>query len=161
MIRHAGLIARRLGGSWRGILIEGPSGSGKSDLALRALSQGFRLVADDRALMFVSQGRLFGRAPATLAGLMEARGVGVLPAPCLPFAEIVLAAHCVPDARDEERFADLPCQTILGIDIPALDLWPLAASAPAKLARALERLGARAQPEYQARFASPGRRVGA
>jgi serine kinase of HPr protein (carbohydrate metabolism regulator) len=161
MIRHAGLIARRQDGSWRGILIEGPSGAGKSDLALRALGQGFRLVADDRTLVFVSQGRLFGRAPAALAGLLEARGVGVLRAPCLAFAQIVLTARCVPAPDDEERLADLPRQTILGVEIPALDLWPLASSAPAKLTQALERLGARTQPEYQAPFASPGRRVGA
>ena len=154
MIRHAGLIARRVGGLWRGTLLEGPSGAGKSDLALRALDLGFRLVADDRTLVFASQGRLFGRAPAALAGLMEVRGVGVLPAPSLPFAEIVLATRCVSGPAVVERLGDLVFQTILEIEIPFLDLWPLAPSAPAKLARALERLGACAQPEYQARFAS-------
>jgi serine kinase of HPr protein (carbohydrate metabolism regulator) len=161
MIRHAGLIARRLSGGWRGVLVEGPAGAGKSDLALRALGEGFRLVADDRTLVFVSQGRLFGRAPAALSDLIEARGLGVVAAPSLPFAEIILIAHCVPGPGDEERFADLPRQSIEGIEVPALELWPLAFSAPAKLAAALERLGARAQPEYQAPFASRGRRVGA
>ena len=58
MIRHAGLIARRMGGVWRGVLIEGPSGAGKSDLALRALDQGFRLVADDRVVVWTDAGRL-------------------------------------------------------------------------------------------------------
>ena len=159
MIRHAGLIARRVGGLWRGVLIEGPSGAGKSDLALRVLDLGLRLVADDRTLVFVSQSRLFGRAPAALAGLMEVRGVGVLFAPALSFAEIVLAARCVSGPDSVERLADQAVEPILGIQIPVLDLWPLAPSAPTKLARALERLGARAQPEYQARFA--GRRVGA
>jgi serine kinase of HPr protein (carbohydrate metabolism regulator) len=48
MIRHAGLVATRLGGRWRGALIEGPSGTGKSDLANRMIATGFRLVADDR-----------------------------------------------------------------------------------------------------------------
>ena len=161
MIRHAGFIARRIGGRWRGVLIEGPSGAGKSDLALRALDLGFRLVADDRTLVFVSQGRLFGRAPCALAGLMELRGVGVLPAPGLRFAEIVLAARCVSSPGAVERLADWVSEPILGIEVPFLDLWPLAPSAPAKLGRVLERLGARAQPEYQARFASPRRRVGA
>jgi serine kinase of HPr protein (carbohydrate metabolism regulator) len=156
MIRHAGLIARRVGGWWRGVLIEGPSAAGKSDLTLRALAEGFRLVADDRVLVFVSQGRLFGRPPAALTGLVEVRGVGVMPLPCLRFAQIVLAARCVSSPRDEERFADLTCGSIMGIDVPILDFWPLAASAPAKLTSALERLGARPQPEYQARFASPG-----
>ena len=160
MIRHAGLIARRIRGHWRGILIEGPSGAGKSDLALRALSLGFRHVADDRTVVFVSQGRLFGRAPPALAGLMEVRGVGVLPAPALAFAEIFLAARCVSSADAAERVADRTLERILGIEIPVFDFWPLAPSAPAKLAGALEHLGARAQPEYQARFASPGRRAG-
>jgi serine kinase of HPr protein (carbohydrate metabolism regulator) len=156
MIRHAGLVARRMDGWWRGVLIEGPSGAGKSDLALRALGEGFGLVADDRTLVFVSRGRLFGRAPTPLTGLMEVRGVGVLPAPSLPFAEIVLAARCVPEPGNEERVADFTRQSLLGVEIPVLDIWPLGFSAPAKLALALERLGARSQPEYQARFASPG-----
>ncbi|MEO8926158.1 MAG: HPr kinase/phosphorylase [Caulobacteraceae bacterium] len=153
MIRHAGLIARRLGGVWRGVLIEGPSGAGKSDLALRALELGYRLVADDRTLVFVSQGALFGRAPAALAGLMEARGVGILRRAALAFAQIVLAARCVPQPGDVERLADPSHEIILGVEIPTLDIWAPAPSAPANLGRALERLGARSQPEYQARFA--------
>ena len=50
MIAHAGLLAQRIGGRWKGALIEGPSGAGKSDLALKALDAGFRLVADDRVM---------------------------------------------------------------------------------------------------------------
>ena len=69
MIRHAGLVALRWRGDWQGVLIEGPPGSGKSDLALRALTEGFRLVADDRVLLWTSGGRLWGRAPDVLAGL--------------------------------------------------------------------------------------------
>ena len=84
MIRHAGLVALRLGGSWQGVLIEGPSGSGKSDLALRAIEAGFRLVADDRVLVWTSEGRNYGRAPDALAGLLESRGAGVLPAAAIP-----------------------------------------------------------------------------
>ena len=81
MIVHAGLIALFDAGAWRGALIEGPSGAGKSDLALRAIAAGgWRLVADDRVRLFVSAGRLFGRAPAVLAGRMEVRGLGVIAA---------------------------------------------------------------------------------
>ncbi|MGI8841340.1 MAG: HPr kinase/phosphorylase [Caulobacteraceae bacterium] len=158
MIRHAGLIARRMGGHWRGVLIEGPSGVGKSDLALRAQDLGFRLVADDRTLVFISRGRLFGRPPAVLAGLMEVRGLDVLFAPALSFAEIALRARCVTAPDAVERLADGVRESILGIEIPVLDFWPRASSAPVKLALALERLGARDQPEYQARFAFPGAR---
>ena len=61
MILHAGLVARRQDGYWRGVLIEGASGAGKSDLALRALDHGFRLVADDRVVVWASGGALYGQ----------------------------------------------------------------------------------------------------
>jgi serine kinase of HPr protein (carbohydrate metabolism regulator) len=132
-IRHAGLIAARLGGYWRGVLIEGPAGAGKSDLALRALEQGFSLVADDRVLLWVCEGRLFGRAPDTLHGLLEVRGVGVVALGALPFAQVALVARCGPAERVPERqFAD-----VLGISAPLLDIDPREPSAPAKLRRAL------------------------
>lgn len=133
MIVHAGLIAARAGGPWRGVLIEGPSGAGKSDLALRALSQGFRLVADDRVALWVSEGRLFGRAPDALAGLIEVRGVQVLAEGALPLAEIALVVRSgAPERAPEPAFAD-----ILGLTVPLLILQPGESSAPAKLSRAL------------------------
>jgi hypothetical protein len=133
MIRHAGLIARRLGGVWRGVLIEGPSGAGKSDLALRALDQGFRLVADDRVRVWAAEGRLYGRAPDALAGLIEARGLGIVPAAALPLCEIVLLARLGP----AERIPDPATEAILGVAVPLLAVSPFEASAPAKLSRAL------------------------
>lgn len=142
MIRHAGLIARRHGGGWRGALIEGPSGVGKSDLALRALSEGFRLVADDRTLLFVSGGRLFGRAPAPLHGLIEARGVGILRLDALDFAPVDLWVRCTMSAEDVERLPSLATEVLLGVSLPVIEMYPLEFSAPAKLRRAIEHLGA-------------------
>lgn len=133
MIRHAGLIARRIGGVWRGLLIEGPSGAGKSDLALRALDHGFRLVADDRVLLWTSAGRLFGRAPDALAGLIEIRGQGVASAPSLPFSEVTGLLRLGP----AERMPEPATETILGITVPLLAADPFETSAPAKLGRAL------------------------
>ncbi|PVM89988.1 serine kinase [Caulobacter radicis] len=141
MIRHAGLVARRVGGLWRGVLIEGASGAGKSDLALRALEAGFRLVADDRVVTFVSEGRLYGRAPDPLRGLMEVRGFGIVPEPALPFAEITLLARCVDDPARIERLPPTRTERLLGLDLPAFELWPLEPAAPAKIARMLEHLG--------------------
>jgi serine kinase of HPr protein (carbohydrate metabolism regulator) len=133
VIRHAGLIAARDGGRWRGVLIEGPSGAGKSDLALRALGHGFRLVADDRVALWVSDRRLFGRAPDTLAGLMELRGLGVLGAAALPLSEVALVVRCgVP-----ERLPEPETTEILGVALPVVTLAALEHSAPAKLSRAL------------------------
>lgn len=138
MIRHGGLIAQRAGGPWRGVLIEGPSGAGKSDLALRALGQGFSLVADDRVLVWVSGGRLFGRAPDALAGLLEIRGLDVVRAPVLPLAEIVLIARCAtPERIPAEASAE-----VLGISAPLIEIDPREASAPAKLSRALSHFDA-------------------
>jgi serine kinase of HPr protein (carbohydrate metabolism regulator) len=143
MILHAGLIARRRHGFWRGALIQGPSGCGKSDLALRALSLGFSLVADDRTLVFVSDGRLFGRAPAPLAGLMEIRGLGVVRESAITFAQIDLSVHCRKSPDEVERLPETVKECFLGIETSRLDLWPFENSAPAKIRRAIEHLGAR------------------
>ena len=141
MIRHAGLVARRVGGLWRGVLIEGASGAGKSDLALRALEAGFRLVADDRVVTFVSEGRLYGRAPDPLKGLVEVRGFGVVAEPALPQAEIVLIVRCVDDPARVDRLPQPRREALLGLDLPVFDLWPLEPAAPAKIGRMLEHLG--------------------
>lgn len=141
MIRHAGLVARRVGGLWRGVLIEGASGAGKSDLALRAVEAGFRLVADDRVVTFVSEGRLYGRAPDPLKGLMEVRGFGIVPEPAIRQAEICLLVRCVDDPARVERLPPTRTERLLGLDLPAFELWPLEPAAPAKIARMLEHLG--------------------
>lgn len=143
MILHAGLIALRARGRWRGALIQGPSGSGKSDLALRAIDAGFCLVADDRVLLFVSQGSLFGRAPDSLNGLIEARGAGVVRERALRFADVTLAVRCKMAAAQVERFPYGKIERLLGCDVPVLELWALENSAPAKIRRAIEHLGAR------------------
>ena len=140
-IRHAGLIALRQNGLWRGALIEGPSGVGKSDLALRALDAGFRLVADDRVIVFVAGGRLWGKAPEPLSGLIEARGLGVVAEPALPFCEVALRIRCVERPEVVERLPDPRSESILGIAVPVFDLWPREPAAPAKLRRMMLSLG--------------------
>ena len=136
MIVHAGLIALRLGGRWRGALIEGPSGAGKSDLALRAFDQGFRLVADDRVTLWACEGALFGRAPAQLHGLIEIRGVEVAREPALPFCEIAL----VVEPGEPERLPELETVERLGLPVPRLTLAYREPAAPAKLRRGISAL---------------------
>jgi serine kinase of HPr protein (carbohydrate metabolism regulator) len=160
VILHAGLIALRLGGFWRGALIQGPSGTGKSDLALRALDAGFRLVADDRTLVWRSGGGLFGRAPEPLRGLIEARGHGVLTEPSIALAEIVVCVACVAPPDEIERLPDLDAQQVEGVLLPRLALNPLEPSAPAKLRRAMQHLGVAAQQAYQASSCGGGGRSG-
>jgi hypothetical protein len=74
-----------------GILLLGPSGSGKSDLALRLIERGAVLVADDRTDLFVQRGRLYGRSPTRIAGLIEVRGLGIVELPFAENAQIALA----------------------------------------------------------------------
>ncbi len=140
MILHAGLIALRSSGPWRGVLLLGGSGSGKSDLMLRAVGAGFRLVADDRTVVWASGERVFGRAPETLSGLIELRGVGVVQEPSLWLAEIAMVVRCDP-LETIERTPEEVTETIAGVEVPLLRLHAPDASAPAKLGRALNRLG--------------------
>jgi serine kinase of HPr protein (carbohydrate metabolism regulator) len=149
VILHAGLIARLEAGRWRGVLIDGPSGSGKSDLALRALDAGWALVADDRTRVWTSGGRLYGRAAPNLSGLIEARGVGVVSRAMRHFAPIALLASCV-GHEAVERTPDFEAQTLIGVAIPRVRLAALETSAMAKLACALSLLGLDCQRAYQA-----------
>ncbi len=105
---HASAVA--YGG--RALMFTGPSGSGKTALALDLMALGCRLVADDTVLLHVEDGRLFARpAPAT-AGLIEARGLGLLAAeaddgPVPVLAEVDLTRtepDRLPQAREIDRF---------------------------------------------------------
>ncbi|OXE36178.1 MAG: serine kinase [Phenylobacterium zucineum] len=137
-ILHAGLMAFHLDGLWRGVLISGPSSSGKSDLALRMLTSGYQLIADDRTLIWTSGGVLFGRAPDPLAGRLEIRGQGVFNNQAFRRAcRIVLA---VQDGASE-RWPDPDYATFLGLQIPRLTLSLLDVSAVSKLSHALRHLG--------------------
>ena len=141
MIRHAGLVATRRAGRWRGALIEGPSGTGKSDLAIRMMANGFRVVADDRVIVWKSNGRLYGKAPEALSGLLEARGVGIVPQTPLNLCEIVLLVECRREPGAVERIPEAAHEEVLGVKLPRIELWPFEAAGPAKLRRALEYLG--------------------
>jgi serine kinase of HPr protein (carbohydrate metabolism regulator) len=149
VILHAGLIARYCAPNWRGVLIEGPSGSGKSDLALRAADAGWALVTDDRTLVWTCEGRLYGRAPETLEGLLEVRGLGILPVCGRHFAEISLIAACVLPPQPIERMPETGSEIVLGVTLPKVNLAAFEPSAPAKLTRALSHLGLRPQRAYQ------------
>lgn len=132
---HASCVALWRPEGWRAALLTGASGAGKSDLLLRLLAAGGRLVADDRTLVWASGGALWGRAPETLSGMIEARGVGLMSAPPLAFARIGLLAAL--DGPAAERLPQPVSESLQGIAIPRLRLDGFQASAPAKLALAL------------------------
>ena len=131
---HATLVAYRERCAWSGVLVRGPSGAGKSEVALRLLRRGWRLVADDRVLVWSSGGRLWGRAPEVLHGLLEVRSVGVLPFPALSFAEIVRVVDCTPAPEALERIPADASTAICGVSLPIHTIDALACSAADKVA---------------------------
>lgn len=149
---HAGCVALWFRSGWRAALIEGPAGVGKSDLTLRLIDAGFRLVSDDRTLLWRSGGRLFGKAPLPIAGLVEARGLGIVIESYLPLAHVVLSVRCEPP---RDRLPEPESVGLCGGQIPLLRLDPLQGSAPAKLRRALTSLGAGPQGAYLAAATAP------
>jgi HPr kinase/phosphorylase len=130
-------------------LLLGPSGAGKSDLALRCLMTTARdadralkadLVSDDQVLLTVEGGRLRARAPDTIQGRLEVRGLGILVFDHVAEAEVRLAVE-LDRRRPIERLPDpLPTFEALGVRVPLFRLSPFEASAPLKIMLALRRL---------------------
>jgi len=132
---HATCIA--IGG--RGVLIRGRSGSGKSDLALRLIDRGAQLVSDDYTDLSEEDGRILARAPKTIAGKLEVRGVGIVemePAADVPVC-LVVDLDQVPERLPDDSNA----MSLLGTVLPAIGLVALEPSAPVKLEQALLRFG--------------------
>jgi HPr kinase/phosphorylase len=120
-----------------GILLLGKSGSGKSDLALRLIACGANLVSDDRTDLFVEHGELVARAPASLKGLIEVRGLGIVALPSAAKARVALVVSLDgPKARlpQAEHYGS---QFDLSAPLPLLRLAPFEASAPEKIVLAV------------------------
>ncbi|MGH7027544.1 HPr kinase/phosphorylase [Brevundimonas sp.] len=135
---HATAVARHTPLGWRGVLIQGPSGVGKSDLALRLIGQGWRLIADDWTHLWASDGALYGGAPTTIIGQIEVRGLGIIAAPLRPVSRIALAVQCTHEPI--ERLPEPAAWTWNGVTIPQLRLDPRPASAGQVVATALAAL---------------------
>ncbi len=121
-----------------GILLRGPPGSGKSDLALRLISEReARLVADDQVVVSPRDGRLVARPPATLAGMIEVRGLGIARLDHHPF----WALHLVVELCHTVARFPAPRQTVIaGCPLPVCRLHAPEASAVAKVVLAVKAL---------------------
>jgi serine kinase of HPr protein (carbohydrate metabolism regulator) len=132
---HASTVAS----DGRAVLISGPSGSGKSDLALRLIDRGFTLVSDDQTIVRRDGDRLVASAPPTIKGKLEIRGIGIVEmdivndVPVALFVQLTSEIMRLPDDRRE--------RPVLGVNLPLVSVDALTASAPSKVALALDRLG--------------------
>lgn len=117
---HASCVAR----DGHGVLLLGGSGSGKSDLALRLLDRGFRLVADDRVALVDGE----AAPPAGLAGLLEVRGLGILRVEAVFPAKLALVVDL--GAPGERLPAPASHPTL---HLPLLHLSPWQHSAPLRV----------------------------
>jgi serine kinase of HPr protein (carbohydrate metabolism regulator) len=123
----------------RAVLISGPSGAGKSDLALRLLDRGFSLVSDDQTIVKKDGARLIATAPPNIAGKLEIRGIGIVEMERMsdvPVALIVDLTSEIQRLPDDSRE-----RPILGVAVPLISIDAMAASAPSKVALALDRMG--------------------
>jgi HPr kinase/phosphorylase len=139
---HATAIA--VGG--RACLIRGPSGSGKSDLALRCIAVGVTpllptpalLISDDQVELARDGLSLIASAPAAIAGKLEVRGQGIVTVPTIASAPVVLIVDLLSASEPIERLPDPPPLALLcGLERPVLRLHPFEASAPVKVLLAL------------------------
>jgi serine kinase of HPr protein (carbohydrate metabolism regulator) len=132
---HASTVASE----GRAVLIAGPSGSGKSDLALRLLDRGFALVSDDRTIVKRAGDRLIASAPPNIAGKLEIRGIGVVDVNRIDDMPVALVVELTSDI---ERLPDDSRERlILGVKVPLVTIDAKTASAVSKVALALDRMG--------------------
>lgn len=137
--------ALALGG--KAVLIRGPSGSGKSDLALRCIAapplahvpHRAELIADDQVYLTPTGRGIEATPPPSIAGKIEVRGLGVLDLPYRSAARLVLAVDLVPPADVPRYPLDSLATLFFGLAVPTLRLAPFEASAPVKLILALAR----------------------
>lgn len=113
----------------KGVLLRGPPGAGKSDLALRAIEAGARLVADDLVALNLRGDRVWARALPRADGRLEVRGVGIVRLPALDGAELVLLA----DLAGPERLPEPDFEPVLGRPVKRIRLAPFEISAAIKL----------------------------
>jgi len=122
-----------------GVLILGESGSGKSDLLLRLMDEGARLVADDRTELYVANGRLWAHAPKNITGLMEVRGLGIVAGPFAKSVALALAVRLgAAERMPAPAFYAPPEGLARAKPVPLIVLDGAGASAPARVRLALK-----------------------
>lgn len=132
---HCSTVA--IGG--RAVLIEGRSGSGKSDLALRLIDRGALLVSDDYTIARRKGKLLLASPPDMIAGKIEVRGLGLIEMDYVadqPVALVVQLFDVVDRMPPEPEL-----RAIAGISVPVMKIAPMEGSAPIKVELAMKTFG--------------------
>ncbi len=124
-----------------GVLLRGAPGAGKSDLALRLIDRGARLVADDQVELRLVADAVRMTCPEPIAERMEVAGVGILSVPAVASAPLRLVVDLVAADRIERLPEPATCR-YFEREFPLLALAPFAVSAAAKLRLAVRSLSA-------------------
>ncbi|MFC4291903.1 HPr kinase/phosphorylase [Sphingorhabdus arenilitoris] len=131
---HASAVAI---GDW-GVIITGPTGSGKSDLALRLIDRGAILIGDDYIYLNAAHGGPVITVPDNIAGKLEIRGIGIIE---MPHKSRVVAKLLVRLTGEGERFpGSLPITDFAGCSLPTLSIDAFHYSSPIKIEYALKSL---------------------
>lgn len=111
------------------------------------------LVADDQVLLDARDETVWARPHPALAGLIEVRGIGIVPIPFLPNAELRLIVDLTPREEVDRLPPDPPARITIGAaTLPMLRLSPFESSAPLKLALAIEwAIGLASRSEHRQR----------
>lgn len=127
---HATLVSYKN----KGILLIGPSGSGKSDLALRLITDyKAKLVADDQVDLFIKDNQLYGRCPKSIYKKMEIRGLGIAEFSAKKEVQISLCAELCLNREEIERLPSMQYIEFFGVSIEKIKLYPFDCSTTCKL----------------------------
>jgi serine kinase of HPr protein (carbohydrate metabolism regulator) len=136
---HGTCVAVPAGDHLCGVLLRGAPGSGKSDLALRLIDWSAKLVSDDLVRLSGENGRCIARAPKTIRGRMEVRGLGIVYVDSVDAATLGLVVDLAA-ATQIPRLPE-PCfEELAGVHLPRLILNPFEISAGAKIRVAVQAL---------------------
>ena len=119
-----------------GVLFRGPSGSGKSDLALRMINYGAQLVSDDQVCLTRRNDNIFMSSPPTIRNSMEVRGIGIVNTIAKKEAPLILVLNMSPN-NAASRMPIWQLCTFLDIKVPAVEFAPFEISAHLKVKLAI------------------------
>ncbi len=122
----------------KGVLIIGPSGSGKSDLALHLIDRGAQLISDDQVIVTFENDIAILNPPQKIAGKIEVYALGVFE---IPFVKNIALSMIVKLSNDSERFPfSKPTDRFYDIDVPSITLDSNRSTAAIKVELALQRI---------------------